>query len=55
MTSKQELKGCLKELRRLKRHYLDECVDNPNPYCSGVVDGLDIAIDILKNKAFYGD
>jgi len=47
-----EIKGCLKELKRLKKHYKDE---PKHPYCFGIVDGLDMAIDILKHKDYYGD
>ena len=55
MTSKQEPRGCLKELKRLKKHYENELHKYQDMYFSGVVDGLDMAIDILKNKGFYGD
>lgn len=49
------MKGCLKELKRLHKHYKKEYKQTKHPYTSGVVDGLDIAISILKNKEFYGD
>jgi len=55
MTSKQEPRDCLKELKRLKKHYENELHKYQDMYFSGVVDGLDMAIDILKNKGFYGD
>lgn len=46
------MKGCLKELRRLKKHYENEHQDM---YFIGIIDGIDMAIDIIKNKEFYGD
>jgi hypothetical protein len=49
------MKGCLRELRRLKRFYNKEYKKSPEAYNAGMRDGLDIAIDILKNKKFYGD
>jgi hypothetical protein len=49
------MKGCLKELRRLKRHYKKEYKESQHPYSIGVADGLDMAIDVIKNKKFYGD
>ena len=56
------MKGCLTELRRLKKHYEDEVKQiwkesesyTDTAYSSGVVDGLDMAIDIIKNKKYYG-
>jgi len=55
-----EFKGCLKELKRLKRHYQKECkqsnlTSESCGYIVGVVDGLDMAISILENKDKYGD
>jgi len=49
------MKGCLKELRRLKRFFNKAYKEFPDAYNAGVSDGLDMAIDILKNKKFYGD
>jgi len=45
------MKGCIKELERLIEHYSRE----DNEYCIGIVDGLEMALDIIKNKEFYGD
>ncbi len=54
------MKGCLKELKRLKKHYEEESIRNGNfigsaSYSQGIADGLDFAIDIIKNKEKYGD
>lgn len=54
------MKGCLRELYRLRKHYKKEAIINGNfigsaSYLQGVVDGLEFAIDILENKEKYGD
>lgn len=61
----KEKQGCLKELKRLKRHYKKEykqMMANLKEkkeigligWQSGVVDGLDLAIEVLENSEFYG-
>lgn len=55
----EEKRGCLKELKRLKRHYRKEYKESTfnmkyAPYLSGVADGLDLAIEVLENSGFYG-
>ena len=49
------MKGCLKELKRLKEHYKKEAKETHSEYSYGVMDGLDMAIYVIKNKEFYGD
>ena len=49
------MKGCLKEIRRLKLHYRKEYKKTGHWYDIGIADGLDMAIDIIENKKEYGD
>lgn len=45
------MKGCIEELERLKRHHSKD----KGEYSTGLVDGFDMAINIIKNKEWYGD
>lgn len=49
------MKGCLKELKRLRKHYKKEFRISKSEYVAGIIDGLDLAIEVVKNKEFYGD
>jgi hypothetical protein len=49
------MKGCIKELKRLRKHYKEEYDKIKHSYSAGVYDGLDMAINIIENKKFYGD
>lgn len=55
----KEKQNCLKELKRLKRHYKKEYKSYEQSkgisgYLCGVMDGLDLAIHVLENSKFYG-
>ena len=44
------MNGCIKELERLKTHYE---TNTHHPFDKGVVEGLKMAIAVLKNKEYY--
>lgn len=50
-----DMKGCLKELKRLKKVYKEDYRSNGCEYDAGVMFGLTMAISVIKNKEFYGD